>query len=591
MPRAGHSEARRSPRVLALAAAAAVLYLWGLVVHARGMRGPELDFPFGWRWAYRPTPHPFCAAPALAAAAALAVGLAAWSRCRPRAARPRRVLFVLVAGSVAFRAALTACDPGRLNAGAYRILWPRPIDFFVDAQSLRSFRELWRAAGDAAAHRRLHGHSLTKPPGPVALARALLEANRRCPALRRGVLAAASRLPGYEVVARLAPDPTLLAAAELWALLMTGAAVLTALPLFAFTRRLAGARAALWAAAFWLFSPSVVLFSPEISQPVAFFGMLGLWLAHEACERGGLWRGAAAGLALLAGAALNFSGLAAAGVVGVYLAARLALGLRRGRAAALAALVVLGLACSAALAGWFETLHFIRRYERDGVWTTSGLPPWAALSRAVLLGRVQRPSDLLQGVVLAAGAAFHLALFAGLATVIVRAPAGRLPWPGARRLAALAALPIGLLAGAGAVGLALGANPARFFQTAFAGSHSVGVMYLNYWLWQRWNPVCFFLFAGLTASLLWAWAACAARELPLRMCAAVFAACFALLCVNAAGVTRAEVDRIWVPLLPGVMASAGAAAAWWTRRGSRWPAALLALHVVQTAVFAAWLDV
>jgi hypothetical protein len=122
----------------------------------------------------------------------------------------------------------------------------------------------------------------------------------------------------------------------------------------------------------------------------------------------------------------------------------------------------------------------------------------------------------------------------------------------------------GAVTGAVALALAfalpalLGHEPVRAARTALALHHAEYTAPRSYFLWLAFNPLDFALFAGLPFALLAAWRATvslgrSARRTSLdRYRGAAIAGLVALV---ASGVTRGEVGRLWMPLVPLLLLS------------------------------------
>lgn len=155
---------------------------------------------------------------------------------------------------------------------------------------------------------------------------------------------------------------------------------------------------------------------------------------------------------------------------------------------------------------------------------------------------------------------YGAAVFLAVAVVAALAIAGR---PGTSRvgsvLAAAAAVPFaGLL-----LLLLAGHEPLRSLRTALAIHREAYTQPRDYALWLAFNPVDLLVFLGVPVSLLFAAAAVRSCRAALReqklataadrlACAA--AASLALLLVS--GVTRGEVGRLWLPLMPFLLLAA-----------------------------------
>ena len=125
---------------------------------------------------------------------------------------------------------------------------------------------------------------------------------------------------------------------------------------------------------------------------------------------------------------------------------------------------------------------------------------------------------------------------------------------GALRRAVTAALLATGVAGLVAFGLPalLGHEPLRALLSALSIHREVFTAPRSYALWLLFNPVDLALFLGVPVAVAGLWASVASRREPLS-CAlaryrwAVFGGLLALLL---AGVTRGEVGRLWIPLMP-----------------------------------------
>jgi hypothetical protein len=104
----------------------------------------------------------------------------------------------------------------------------------------------------------------------------------------------------------------------------------------------------------------------------------------------------------------------------------------------------------------------------------------------------------------------------------------------------------------------LGHRPLATARTALAIHHEVFTAPRSYALWLLFNPVDLAVFLGMPVAFSWAWgAARSARARPkeaidrMRVATAVGLALIVL-----AGVTRGEVGRIWIPLMPTLLVAA-----------------------------------
>ena len=580
--------------MLAAISVAALLYGIGIVRRVPGLRGPPGVHPFSWQWEYRQSIRPARMLAPAVLAAVLAAGFCRFVRHR----RPGAMLGFIIGSSVLFRCVLNVCDGTGTIIGPARILTPRPIDFLLDASETLSLTDLFRNRHLPRVHDGLRAHSSTKPPGFLLLAKSALWTARRCTRLRQSLLAWyrpwLSTLRRYASVGG-APADVMLAAAILWSYGMCACAIVAVLPLYAVARDLAGEHGALWTAAFWLFCPTAVLFSSEFDQLTCLLAVLSLWLVHSAHHRGSLTKAALAGLAAWACLLLTFGALTTVLLIGAYVAARHPLGERFpvGRRVGLAAMVLAVLFLASRSALTFEVATRLARYRESGFISPASLfTGWSATWQAVLARQTLTLADAHRAVMPLAAMVVHFGLLAGLAAGLCRGRA-RLARGSARRPLALgvpAAFCAALLAAWWLTRTLFGLRLVNVYPLAVYESHAAISAYRSYWPWLLWNPLCFFIFGGLPAAALCVWVWLSPRRLGYGLSALGFAVCLALVCTTVSGVTRGEVERIWLPVLPLVCVLAGAQAAR-LRRHWAWLPTLLGLQIGQTILFAGYLAV
>jgi hypothetical protein len=183
-------------------------------------------------------------------------------------------------------------------------------------------------------------------------------------------------------------------------------------------------------------------------------------------------------------------------------------------------------------------------------------------ARAVATGRAL-------GLAFAAGASAAVALFASYGSMAFLALAGLAVGSAAVRdrasfvrfaRAAAVAGALSLLLAFGLPAL-LGHEPLAALRTALALHRAEYTAPRSYALWLAFDPLDFALFAGLPFALLAAWHVAAAMGrgwAPGRLDRFRYAAVGGLATLVLAGVTRGEVGRIWIPIVPLlVLASAG----------------------------------
>jgi hypothetical protein len=173
-----------------------------------------------------------------------------------------------------------------------------------------------------------------------------------------------------------------------------------------------------------------------------------------------------------------------------------------------------------------------------------------ALALAGWSGRRGWPA-FLAGVVLAIGAQFSLVFFpAGLVAGLLMASERELGWR--RRLANVAATGLGFLAATLALGLAMRANPLAIWWSNAANHARFYVEYSrSYAAWLVTNPIELAVALGVATT---AWLACglrSGRELS-------WATLGTLAFLTLSGKNLSEVARLWLPLMPPLVAASGA---------------------------------
>jgi hypothetical protein len=164
----------------------------------------------------------------------------------------------------------------------------------------------------------------------------------------------------------------------------------------------------------------------------------------------------------------------------------------------------------------------------------------------------------------AAGACAAVALFGSYGAAAFLAVAGVAVSAAVVRGRASAAALARVAAIAGGVALLLafalpallGHEPLRAFSTALAIHRAEYTAPRRYDLWLAFNPLDFALFAGLPFVLIAAWRAAASVARPARPTSLDRfrgAALAGLAVLVLAGVTRGEVGRLWIPLVPLVL--------------------------------------
>jgi hypothetical protein len=306
------------PYLLAAANVALAVAAW--------TRQPWANGPAEWRWQYLPAgvarPAPAAALGVLAALAGLGIlwgsrRLAAWRGALPLA----------VACGAAFTFALVAAQPGGWARVAGALASRNTFGFVWDAALAPGTGAL--LADYPAASAGLGQHSVTHPPGPLLVVRALGWLDRilpaptpvppaparlappadRLPSPAGGLPALAAAAIEREVararghgrpVPREPPGPW---AAAALAVLLPLASALAAWPLYRLGRCWGlGQRSALLAAALWLLVPARTLFTPSFDQALPALLAGAAWLAAT----GGRWRAAAAGGLLFAACFLSY---------------------------------------------------------------------------------------------------------------------------------------------------------------------------------------------------------------------------------------------------------------------------------------------
>jgi len=603
--------------ILGVIAALVLWYLVGIVLEVPGLRGPDKTHPFSWQWAYRQDRRAVRMLLALACVAASAAVFYCGRRWFAAARRPAAVLGFLLVANILFRAGLTLSDRALLSAGPARALLPRPNDYLLEGAGASSARALFAMRHLPDTHEQLRYHCRNKPPGGILLARCMHLAARRLPWLRQAIVAlhrCAPRGFRFHVAAGAIADEEMLAAAILWSYTMTLCAIVAALPLYALARDMVGEIGALCAAAFWLFSPSVLLFSPELDQAVALLGLVGFWLAHVAYERASVVRAGLCALVLWACLLISFSGLSIALLLVAYVWMRTALDLldrsrdvtspggavlAAGARLGLVLLVLAVLTAGAVAASSFEGAvrvagHSLGRPIREPLGMT-----FRGTVQYILLWGPFSGAGLARTLMLVLGVAFHLAILCGVASGLCsqaggtqEAPARSASWRRVRRFWLWPALGIFVACMTGwlLVRYGLGLRLGQVFHLAIHQSQAKALVYRDYWTWFSWSPVCFMLFGGLAATSLWAWLCISGNGLSACAASATYAVCLALLSANVSGVTRGEAERNWMLLLPAIFIGAGAAAAN-LRSRAWWLPVVFALHLSQAVLFSEFLEV
>lgn len=187
------------------------------------------------------------------------------------------------------------------------------------------------------------------------------------------------------------------------------------------------------------------------------------------------------------------------------------------------------------------------------------------------------------GVLLGVGTEFTLAFFpVGLVAGIVMMAERELGWK--RRTAAVAATGLGFVACTAGIALAMQANPLAIWWANAANHARFYVEYpRSYWAWLVANPIDLVVGLGLPTSVC---LACGIRSGP----RVAWAALGTLALLTLAGKNLSEVARLWLPLMPAIVASAGLGS---ERVGAGAPglAATLGLLGLQTLVLESTIQV
>jgi hypothetical protein len=207
-----------------------------------------------------------------------------------------------------------------------------------------------------------------------------------------------------------------------------------------------------------------------------------------------------------------------------------------------------------------------------------GVGSWAVASCVLATGRTGSWSDLLA---LAGGTIWAIAMFLSYGIVLLALVPAVVAWRRRRlRVLGVAALPV-------AVALGLAALIGFSWLDGLAATRAAYAQSL-----ARVRPYSYFLFANLAAVAVCVgpavWAGLARRRSAARLLAGGALAAIAL--ADLSGLSKAEVERIWLPFLPWVVVAAGGALAD-ASRGSRraWLGAQLGWALlVQAIVLSPW---
>lgn len=298
-------------------------------------RQPWANGPAEWRWQYLApgawtAAGPAVVAAALAALAALAGLGVLWGH--PRLAARRGAAPLAVLGGAVFTFALVAAQPGGFARVVAALVSRNSFGYVWDAALAPPASAL--LADYPAASAGLNQHSVTHPPGPLLVVRALGGLDRWLPAPAGVGGQAAGRAPRLPALAAAAiareverarthgrpvpqppPGPWTVTAL---ALLLPALSALAAWPLYGLGRRWGyEPRVALLAALLWLLVPARSLFTPSFDQALP---LLLVGAAALAATRGG-GRAAAAGGLLFAASFLSYGCLTALPLVAACAAA------------------------------------------------------------------------------------------------------------------------------------------------------------------------------------------------------------------------------------------------------------------------------
>jgi hypothetical protein len=191
--------------------------------------------------------------------------------------------------------------------------------------------------------------------------------------------------------------------------------------------------------------------------------------------------------------------------------------------------------------------------------------PVAGATACLAAAAVADQDGRARGWALAAGALGGLALwlsygapvflaFGGLAALAL-APDGR---RSARHLVGLAFTASAVAAGFFFLPAVIGHRPVACVRAALAIHREVFTAPRSYALWLLFNPVDLAVFLGMPVAVSWVWLTM--RSARARPMAAVdrmrLATAFGLALIVLAGVTRGEVGRLWIPLMPTLLVAA-----------------------------------
>lgn len=261
--------------------------------------------------------------PALLAGVSLTLFVAlASGRCEQASRREiAGWLMVLWMGGALWSLAALSSIPGiaGLSRVPFVLFYTRSSGYFTqardDAGDLRQFLATYRERIADSSVPENYLHMGTHPPGLTTAFVGILRLCESSPMLRDALLASrpASVRESFELIRTLtAHDPHPIQPSEEAAIWLAAVLVIlmsagTCVPLFLLARRTVSRRAAWWGAAFWLLVPAVLVFFPKSDVMFPCLAMWIQWFWLEGVDRQSIRFGAAAGLLIFFAVCLSLA--------------------------------------------------------------------------------------------------------------------------------------------------------------------------------------------------------------------------------------------------------------------------------------------